>query len=119
MILQYCWNRDTQLPELRDPQQLLQPQEWKRWNEEMARRVNLQELHDGLEIEFPGVRDLPTRFRVRKEAGTSNRVPNYTLESVEPWPPPSRNGHGPGSVARPVGWPQQRTCRRTRNRGRA
>jgi hypothetical protein len=104
MILKYCWNRETQLPELSDPDQFLQPQEWKRWNEEMARRVNLQELHEGLEIEFPRVRDLPTRFRVSKEAGTSNRVPNYTLESVEPWPP-SFNGHTSRPAA-PLAWPE-------------
>lgn len=105
MILKYCWNRDTQLPELSDPEQFLQPHEWKRWNEEMARRVNLQELHEGLEIEFPRVRDLPTRFRVSKEASTSNRVPNYTLESVEPWPP-SLNGHT-STPATPLAWPEQ------------
>jgi len=106
MILKYCWSPDMQLPELSDPDQLLQPQERKRWNDEMARRVNLQELHDGLEIEFPRVRDLPTRFRIRKEAGPSNRVPNYTLESVQPWPLPLCNGHGPKSTA-PLAWPPQ------------
>jgi hypothetical protein len=106
MKLKYCWNRDTQLPELTDPEQLLQPQEWKRWNDEMARRVNLQVLHDGLEIEFPRVRDLPTRFRISKEAGPSNRVPNYTLESVEPWPLPSQNGRGVGPATSHA-WPQQ------------
>lgn len=106
MHLKYCWNPDTQLPELCDPEQLLQSHERTRWNEEMVRRVNLQELHDGLEIEFPRMRDLPTRFRVRKEVGASNRVPDYVLESMEPWPLPSRNGQGSASSA-PLDWPQQ------------
>jgi hypothetical protein len=67
----------------------------------MARRVGLQDLHDGLEIEFPRVRDLPTRFRIRKERGASNRVPNYTLESVEPWPPEG------GRAVPPPSWQEQ------------